>query len=83
MINYIVFLSSFLFLIGLSAQFRGLNNSSKRKGTIIIFVSCILNYTAFSNLKTVSIEGQVISLLILLIASLHYFIQKNLIASDD
>jgi len=82
-INQIIFLSSFLFVIGLSALFMKTDNSTKRKGTIIIFISCIINFTAFSNFNSISVEGQVIGMLILIIAALHYFIQKIILVSDD
>ena len=79
MLNQITIISSLLFILGLAAIFQFRDIKRLRFGSIIVFIACIMNFTAFSNFYALSVEGQVISLLILLIMLMHLFIQKMII----
>lgn len=79
--NLIILLNTVLFLTGLLAQFISPNIASRRYGTIIIFMSCAVNFIAFSD--NISAEGQIIAFVILAIGGFHYFIQKLILSPDD
>jgi hypothetical protein len=78
-INQITFLSAIIFTMGLLSLFR---QGGLKTGTIIIFLSCCMNFTGFSNFNSASIEGQIISLALVLILFLHLFIQHKTYQND-
>jgi NADH:ubiquinone oxidoreductase subunit K len=82
-LNQIIFLSTAIFATGLAAIFQAADAVKLRHGAIIIFSACILNFTAFSNYNSLSIEGQAIGFFVLLIIGLHIFVQTKLLPEND
>jgi len=78
-INQIIIFSSLLFTTGLISLFK---KDGLKAGTIIIFLSCILNFTGFSNYNSVSAEGQAIGAVISMVILIHLFIQNKITLND-